>query len=273
MTNFNYFIFIKTIINNKFYDIISDIKRKINYKDEELYKFIIDLIMQVVNNKTIYTQRNLEMDVQWRDTIKAFREYLDTIEDITNRYIASIYKLYRDVLDGLRAEITSSNVCYVILCDALSIIEAIYLVLAHEKNFRYATTLINPGGNTETYKYLASLITDEQFESLTLPVISRYVKRFLNAKDCIVFRDIDETVHQIEKGEVDSSFLLRILYRNASRLYNKIKNLIDIYDASVVLMSDHGYDIVHLYNDKYSLKHSWKGVKSISNLAPVIIWR
>jgi len=257
------------VLSNKVGEIVDEITKKTNVRGENLYTLIMDLISQAFYSTSIFYDDNLEANVLWRDVVLAIKELIDLINKIQNRYMTLLPKLYSIALDRLKSVVLLSKTIYVIFCDALSLIEAIYFAITFRERLRFITILINPGGNTLTYKYIISTILGESINDLTLETISKYISLSLNAKDYAVFREIDKAVHEL--NEVTKEHLIARMFTNVRSLTDKINYLMEDYNATIIVLADHGYDIKKIESGHYTLEHRWKTLKSLSIIAPIIV--
>jgi len=264
LTKFHY---LNTVISNLINEIVADLYKKAG-EGIVCYKRIADILTYVIKRKPIYFPRDLEKDVMWISTVDKVRRLFNFINIIQEKYVASMLDHYKSALDHAKGIISLSKTRYIILCDAFSLTEALYFAVIFRRKIRFITALINPGGNTLTFKYLMSASSGMPFEEATHSKIAKYLKEFFGAKDHNVFREIDQAVHRLQ--DVNKNYVASELYSITTRLSNGIRNVMESYKASLILLSDHGYDI-DCIGSVCSLKHCWENKASLSTLAPLLI--
>ncbi len=238
---------------------------------EETYKVIFGIFYQALHSKSFIL--NLHRDARLSSVLQYAQMFLSVINEVVSSPDTDIHALSREMLRKAYARIaeTPENMSrYVVVCDGLSIIDATYIAyrFKRENMEPFIIPLINPGGATETFKFILEPRSYLKGYNLTLNDIARVIAEKMRAKDSIVFRGYDETIHKLKN--VDAAEIVRTMYGLASSLYNKITHLKKEYNSCVVVLSDHGYDVIESSGGLYDVNHFWSP-KSLSVIAPLLI--
>jgi hypothetical protein len=173
-------------------------------------------------------------------------------------------EMYRLVRDKLRDEKASKRI-HVFVCDALSIVDALFI--AYKLRPKFFGAIINPSGKTGEYKFL--LDPKRFLEEGNITLTNAVSNALSSSVDISKFDDIDKFIHASENVSFnDASAIINQLYDIVSLLFTKVKHLVT-YNIIAVLVSDHGYDIQKV-SSEYRLKHGL-GPNSLSILAPILI--
>jgi len=248
-----------------------------HYNRVEAYKLILETFYQAIDYKQSLLGKDLRKDIRLLRMLDSARKFLDTITEVEEKYGASVPALVRETFRRARAvlaNVPEDIPRYVIICDGLSIIDMIYIVTRLRKELEknsmkgfFVAPLINPGGVTETYKFILEPHIYLYNGSLTLDDIAKNITKQLLAKEYIVFREYDRLLHQLKSVHVNT--IVDTMFKLTSELYNKILHLKKEFHSVVVLISDHGYDIV-TGDGMYKIEHFWRP-RSLSIIASLAI--
>ncbi|MEM0048904.1 MAG: hypothetical protein QW253_02325 [Metallosphaera sp.] len=166
----------------------------------------------------------------------------------------------------------SKKKTFLILCDCLSLPEytLIFTEFADKVSFRDMFFMINPGGKTKTFEFLAeNYLNVDYSKEPSLEDIANGLARKLNCSEQMLFRDMDRLIHKFEKvGFTSIRSMVETFYESISRLVARIKALSTSY--TVLLLTDHGYDVM-LKNGRIYPYHKWSREPSLSIIAPALI--
>jgi hypothetical protein len=247
--------------------------------DREVYAALHDIFHYVATGDELTISKKYVTDPRLQNFMNETRNFLNYVWSLHKEYVASMdviaKEIYKHALDILRDVGTSSNI-HVFACDALSIVDALFIVykLSTEYKLRpkFFGTIINPSGKTSTYKFLLDPKRFlEEGENVTLMnAVRNAISSILNTSiDITKFDDIDKFIHDNESISFnDVSIMIDNLYGLVSSLYMKVKYLV-ANNIVVFLVSDHGYDIQKI-SSEYRLRHG-SGPNSLSILAPIFI--
>jgi hypothetical protein len=263
-----------SLLINELQDFINMLSRSIdldNYR--KVYKVVFEIFYQAVNHKSFLLSRDLYKDARLSTVLYRARRILDITTEVTDKHKASVHALAREMLRrayALLAEAPEDKPRYVIVCDGFSIIDAVFIAfgLKREHMEPFIAPLINSGGITETYKFILEPYNYLQHDNLTLKVIAHKIAEKVRAKDFIVFRGYDDLIHQLRNER--AAKILDEMYSLTSKLYSKIVRLKSEFNGMVMLLSDHGYDVIAVDADKYKMEHYWRP-NSFSIIAPLLI--
>jgi hypothetical protein len=170
---------------------------------------------------------------------------------------------------------SSSKYLYIVLCDALSLAEFMFITSTFSDLIKVNNALcaVNPSGKTATFKYLAQeylgMKIHDPLEEVTLRNVAENLRVKLGASGCQLFRNIDVFIHfgrEIQSFEDMSGELFKIV----NKLCDKITNWRD-NDYNVLVLADHGYDVLKSIN-LWTLTHSWdKDRLCASPIVPVLL--
>jgi hypothetical protein len=246
--------------------------------DREVYAALHDIFHYVATGDELII--SYVTDPRLLSFMDRTRSFLYYVWSRHKEYVASMdviaKEIYKRALDILRDVGTSNNI-HVFACDALSIVDALFIVYKLSTEYklrpRFFGTIINPSGKTSTYKFLLdSKRFLEEGENISLMnAVRNAISNILNTNNINItkFNDIDKFIHDNENiGFNDASTIINKLYELVSSLYENIKHLV-ANNIIVVIVSDHGYDIQKV-SSEYRLRHGL-GPNSLSILAPVLI--
>ncbi len=255
---------VTSLLINEFHGLLSMLTRYIGFGDhEEEYKVIFEIFYQAAHREPLLST-NLHKDARLLGVLQYARKFLDHVSEVIYEHNADIHALAQEMLRRaymVLAEVPESNPRYVIICDGMSVADAIYIAYRLRKEYKeymelFITPLINPGGITETYKFILEPHSYFQSTSLTLKDIARKIAEKVHAKDAIVFRGYDETIHRLRN--VHATDIVDEMYKLTSRLYSKIIQLKNGFSGVVMVLSDHGYDVIERGMGLYEMKHFWR---------------
>ena len=178
-----------------------------------------------------------------------------------------------DAIDLLERMKKTDKPMYILLCDALSLSEYMFLIYYFHNLIDLKNTLcaINPSGKTSTFKYLAEeyfkLRLVSSSNETTMNTIAETLRIRLNAKGCSVFREFDRLIHEDVKYS-DFNSLLDALFNVVSNLQKRIDALVDD-NYKILILADHGYDII-FSEEGWTLTHKWREGMCLSTLVPIL---
>ena len=253
---------------------INTLSRYIDLDDyKEAYKVIFEIFYQAVNHRSFLLNKDLYKDARLSIVLYHARRLLNIVTEIVDKYSASIHALARETLRrayALLAEVPEDMPRYVVICDGFSIIDAVYIAfrLKRKSMELFIAPLINPGGITETYKFILEPHSYLRNTNLTLNVIAHNIAERVHAKDAIVFRGYDDSIHQLRN--VHATDIIDTMYTLTSKLYGKVMKLKNEFNGIVMLLSDHGYDVTVRDVNLYGVEHCWRP-HSLSVIASLLI--
>ncbi len=262
-----------TLLMNKLRALLNILLQYVNFDSlEEAYKVVFELFYQASRHKP-FLLKNLHKDARLSGMLQYAEELLSDVYEVISERNIDVLELAREMFRRASAELAEASKSaskYVIVCDGLSIIDALYIAcrLKREGAELFIAPIINPGGATETYKFILEPHSYIQNADLTLNDIARRIAEKMRAKDYIVFRDYDEFIHQLKS--VRASDIIGTMYTLTSKLYSKITQLKGGFGSTIIMLSDHGYDIVEKEGGLYDVNHSWSP-RSLSVIASLLI--
>ena len=257
-----------SLIIDVLYNLYSYIKqdfRYINIDDKRAYEILYNIFYYSVTGSTFTTITPLK-DARLTGLVDVTKKFLKIIFELYDRYVASLTNIASGIYD-VALSYFKSNKKYILFCDGMSIIEAFYIAYK-ARSINFIGAVINPGGVTETYKFI---IRPHKYlaGSSRLEEIISQIARETNAK-YLIFRDYDDTIHRIENSEgLDPQVIIDEIYNITSRLEAKL-DLLRKEGATIMLISDHGYDAIPLISGKFKLQHKWDQ-HALSIIAPILI--
>lgn len=224
------------------------------------------------------TDQVISLEVDSNPVLSGIKHELSKLINSASQAVdaqADVLSALPGILEDAQMKLRASGKgAYVFLCDCLSLCELMFLVYALRDSLRgdYVSCAINPSGMTSTFKYLAwaYLPIKEVPDEVYMKTVGRALERKLKARGHFLFRDIDMFVHQTQKKDFKNlDELLGELYKIIEQLYVHIQSLLSSY--SVIVLADHGYDIVKV-NNKWELTHKWtKGKPCLSPIVPLLV--
>jgi len=261
------------MVINEFNGFLTDLNRYVDSDDYGyVYRVIFELFYQVAHGKP-FLLKDLYKDARLSNLLGRAKKLIDYVDDVARRHYADLDVIAREILRRaytVLEELPQRNPRYVILCDGLSIIDSTYIVYRLRRRLMepFAALLINPGGATETYKFIFEPYAYMQNTVFSLNDVARRVAEKVRAKDAVVLRDHDESIHRLKM--MRNTDIVDQMYKLTSRLYDKIVQLKSEFNGVVMILSDHGYDIVERDSDLYDVYHSWKP-HSLSIISSILI--
>jgi hypothetical protein len=247
--------------------------------DREVYAALHDIFHYVATGDELTISKKYVTDPRLQNFMNKTYSFLNYVWSRHKEYVASMdviaKEMYKRALDILKNVGTSNNI-HVFACDALSIVDALFIIYKLSTEYklrpRFFSTMINPSGKTSTYKFLLDPKRFlEEGENVTLMnAVRNAISSILNTSiDITKFDDIDKFIHDNESISFnDVLTMINNLYGLVSSLYMKVKYLVT-NNIVVFLVSDHGYDIQKI-SSEYRLRHG-SGPNSLSILAPIFI--
>ncbi|MBS7605959.1 MAG: hypothetical protein QXO15_09995 [Nitrososphaerota archaeon] len=160
---------------------------------------------------------------------------------------------------------------FLILCDCLSLPEYAFIFTGACKfSFSDMLFMINPGGKTKTFEFLAkNYLNVDYSKEPSLEDIANGLTRKLSCSGCTLFREMDILIHRFEKvGFTSLRDMVKVFYERISSLIASIKA--HSIDHPVLLLTDHGYDVISKDGRIYPY-HRWSGESSLSIIAPALV--
>jgi hypothetical protein len=153
---------VASLLINELHGLLSMLTRYISFGDHEKeYKTIFEIFYQAAHRKPLLST-NLHKDARLLSVIQHARKFLDHVSEVICEHDADIHVLAQEMFRRaytVLAEVPESNPRYVIICDGMSVADATYIAYRLRKEYKeymepFITPLINPGGITETYKFI-----------------------------------------------------------------------------------------------------------------------
>jgi hypothetical protein len=234
------------------------------------YRRVYEVIFNIVHYGvigTLLTEPGLLRDARFVSFLDVTDNILKKIFEIHDKYRANISNIARNVFDGVLHLLKHiKGFRHIMFCDGMSIVEALYI--AYKMRAGFINVVINPGGMTETYKFLLESEEYVARQPRLEEIVSAIARRA--GASYTIFRDYDEAIHMFESSEgVEPQLIVDEMYSATLRLEAALSRL-KREGTTVVLLSDHGYDIVPLTPGKFKTLHRWSP-RSLSIIAPVLI--
>jgi hypothetical protein len=230
------------------------------------YEIIFNILHYSVRGEFL-TDPTLSRDVRFIDVLSTTSRFFKNIFEIYREYKAVVSNIAREVYDSILHRLRHDKRSkYVVFCDGMSMVEALYI--AYKLRAGFINAVINPGGVTETYKFLLGA----EGYMAKQPNLEEVVKSVAGEAGAshAVFREYDETIHRIEASEgLEPYSIIEEMYMITLRLEAKIDRL-KKEGATIALLSDHGYDVVPAVPGRFKTLHRWSP-RSLSIIAPIII--
>jgi len=261
---------VASLLADKFSGLLNRLDAHIYSSDyEELYKLIFEMFYQAISRKPLL-ERDLYRDVRLLEVLRSMESFLELVNEVVEKYKAVIHEVARETLRRVFAELPKGSSRYVIVCDGLSIIDVTYIALRlRREHLQHSTRiLINPGGVTETYKFILAPHDYMQNPNLTLNDIASKIAERVQARQWFVFRGYDDSIHKLRN--VHASDVVSAMFNLTSKLYSEILWLRREFKGIVMVFSDHGYDVAEKSGGLYDVEHSWKP-NSLSVIAPILV--
>jgi len=255
-------------ITNAACDLYRQLLRSLQHINDykRAYEVIFNTLHYNVTGKFL-TDPTLSKDVRFIDVLSTTRDFFENIFEMYDEYRANVSNIARDVFDGVLYLLRHpKRFKHVVFCDGMSMVEALYI--AYKLRAGFINVVINPGGVTETYKFLLGA-EEYMAKQLNLEEVVNAIAKRAGALYTI-FREYDETIHRIEDSEgLEPSSIVEEMYIISSRLEAMIDRL-KKEKTTIVLLSDHGYDVVPAVPGKFKTQHRWSP-RSLSIIAPITI--
>jgi len=257
-----------TPIVNTLYELHNSLGRIFKYldkNDKEAYEILFNIFHYSATGSILTTTKPLE-DARFINILDTTKRFLEIVFEVYNKYTASLANIAHYVYDMTLSHFRS-NKKYILLYDGMSIIEALYI--AHKmRPVNFIGVMINPGGVTETYKFIMGshkYLTRVQ----RLEEIIRQIAKETGAQ-AQIFRDYDDAIHRIENlGGLDPQTIIDEVYNITLRLEARL-NFLKREGATIMLISDHGYDVVPAIPKRFKMQHKW-AQHALSIIAPILV--
>jgi len=262
-----------TVLINMLNKVYNCLKHDLQYvnDDRRVYGILFNILHYLATGLSL-TQESPLGDVRFRCTMDYMRELLEHAFRIHSNYKASLNVLTREMYNRSLLNLklrggTTKTTRYLLLCDGMSMVEALYI--AYRLRPSFIGVILNPGGVTETYKLiLEPHAYFKQDRQITLIDIAQHIAEELGAKEYYVFREFDEKIHS---GRImRASDAIDSMYSVTLKLANKLEYLRKEYNATILVLSDHGYDVIPEAGSIYKFDHHWRP-RSLSILSPLLV--
>ena len=257
------------VINNRIDDLRTQLRKSLQHVNEDghAYEIIFNVLHYGVTERGFLTQM-LSEDPRFVEVLGVARKFLNNIYDMYDKLRDCAPDIASDVFNDVLTQLGhAKKPKYFVFCDGMSIREALHL--ADELGAKYIRTIINPAGVTETYKFILNA-REYVAKRPSLDETIRRIAEGAGASRYIIFREYDETIHQIEGSEgLDPRSIVEKMYSITRKLELTMYSL-KREGATIVLLSDHGYDVVPVGSGKFKTQHRWN-LRSLSILAPVMV--
>jgi hypothetical protein len=262
-----------TVLINMLNNVYNCLKQDLQHvsDDRRVYGTLFNIFHHLATGLSL-TQESPLRDVRFRCTMDYMRELLEHAFRIHSNYKAGLDALAREMYNRSLLNLklrggTTKTTRYLLLCDGMSMVEALYI--AYRLRSSFIGVILNPGGITETYKLILEPHTYfKQEGQVTLNDIAQHIAEKLGAKEYYVFRDFDERIHS---GRImRASDAVDSMYNVTLKLANKLEYLRKEYNATILVLSDHGYDVIPEAGSIYKFDHHWRP-GSLSILSPLLV--
>lgn len=253
------------IVKKDFPFIVNDFK--------QAYSLIFKCIWQSIN-PILFPEINSRYELV--DFIKEVRDLIKEANSKARRMGAAAKFLLLEALRKVEITMKNSNSSYVVLCDGLSIIEMLAIIYYFRDQINLETVMcgINPSGKTGTFKYLAEHYVKTtvrgDVDELTMRNIAQKLRDKLGCAGYRFFSEIDHFVHRSRCSPLFSCMkLINNLFNCTSKLINILREL---KDGKILILADHGYDIITENMSKWYLDHRFNMDElSLSPITPIFI--
>lgn len=255
--------------------LVSGIKERhfmLGREPKKVYGLMLKIVLHAVNQARF---SEVETNFLLTTLTNDVRMLVAFINTLLQKRVAESSIYLKDAIDALERMRNSREPFYIILCDALSLPEYMFLLYSFHEfvSADKAFCAVNPGGKTATFKYLAKEYLGikklPSLEEVTMRNVSEGLREKLGASGSSVFRDIDTLIHHGgEYRDVDN--MINSLFKIINKLHNKVENWLN-NKYKVLILADHGYDV--LRNDNiWALTHRWEKEKlCVSPFVPILI--
>jgi len=256
------------VVNNGIDDLRTQLRKSLQHinEDRRTYEIIFNILHYGVTGGEFLTQR-LSEDPRFVEVLGVARKFLNNIYDMYDKLRDCASDITSEVFNDVLTQLGhAKKPKYFVFCDGMSIREALHL--ADRLGAKPMKNIINPAGVTETYKF----ILGAREYVAKQPNLDEVIRRIAEGAGApyIIFREYDETIHQIEGSEgLDPRSIVKKMYSITRKLELRMYSL-KREGATIVLLSDHGYDVVPVGSGKFRTQHRWN-LRSLSILAPVMV--
>lgn len=237
--------------------------------DKNVYETLFNVFYYALTGLSFTTKRPLE-DARLIHAVDTIKKFLEKVFELSNKYKASLSSVAREVYRMAIREMRDKPLKYIVLCDGVSIIEALYTALKMRSS-TFIGVIINPGGNTETYKFI---IKPHEYSTREAPPSLKEIAQSIADEvgaEYKVFRGIDDAITNNSGKPMKPSTIISLLYNITSELLRLFKSLKrGKPNAAVMMISDHGYDVVPRGLEAFELQHCWSP-RALSILAPLVV--
>jgi hypothetical protein len=239
---------------------------------EKIYALMLKTVLHAID-QTHFS------DVETNPVLTALtgdvRTLIISINSILRRRVAETSLYLKTAIDILEDMKNSEEPLYIILCDALSLPEYMFLLYVFHESVAIDKALcaVNPSGKTATFKYLAKeylgLKRLPPLEEATMKNISESLRRKLGASGATLFQDFDMLIHY--RGEYrNADEMIMSLFKTMNKLQKEVEKHLN-NEYTVLLLADHGYD-VRKRGNLWTLTHQWDKEKlCVSPFVPILI--
>ncbi|MEM3693682.1 MAG: hypothetical protein QXI39_06655 [Candidatus Bathyarchaeia archaeon] len=201
---------------------------------------------------------------------------LDLRRQVESKATESGPALIEAVRQAERVAKASKRGTHVLLCDALSIPEYLFLFHSFCIDRQNAFFAVNPSGKTATFKYLAQnylKVPVPEGEELIMRTVAEGLAKKLGASCHRPFRGLDDLIHSTaEEGFETLEGMIDALFEAVEKLRRDILKLCG-GRSSVLVLADHGYDVIPK-GGKFFLTHGWLiGRECASPFVPILVIR
>jgi len=216
----------------------------------------------------------IENNILFSGLVNTVHRLVADINSVIQHRFAEASLYIKDSIMTLEQRKHSARPLYLILCDAFSITEYMFMIHMFRGLVQAEETFcaVNPSGKTKTFEHLANeylnIETAPFSEELTMKKVGDGLRLKLGAYGYAVFRDFDRLIHW--GGEYQNlDEMINNLFKVSMKLCRiSQKWLTNKYD--VLIMADHGYDVIKK-NDLWKLTHRWiKGELCVSPFVPFL---
>lgn len=239
---------------------------------KKVYGLMLKTVLHAVNQARFSEVESNPLLTTITNDVRTLVAFINTL---IQRRVAESSIYLKNAIDALECMRNSRKPFHIILCDALSLPEYMFLLYTFHEfvSADKAFCAVNPGGKTATFKYLAKEYLGikklPSLEEVTMRKVGEGLREKLGASGSSVFRDIDMFIHYGGEYE-DVGNLINNLFKIINKLHSEVENWLN-NKYKVLILADHGYDI--LRNDNiWTLTHRWEKDKlCVSPFVPILI--
>jgi len=243
--------------------LVSEIKERhsmLGKEPKQVYASSLKVVLHVTEQTRFPEVESNLLLAKLTERVKAL---ITSVNSLLRQRIGESSVYLKTAIDALECMRSSSEPLYIMLCDALSLPEYMFLLYSFHRfvSINDALCAINPSGKTATFKYLAKsylgIETHTLPEEITMSNVCEGLREKLGASGCSIFRDIDMLVHHGEFRETDE--MINSLFKIANKLRKEVENWLN-NKYKILLLADHGYDALKSEN-VWILTHRWEKEK------------